>query len=370
MYAPQPQNDPNDDTGPDGLRQAGAGASLLTTTDALLPLLEADALTQARRAIAQAETSHAAALDVLETIAEAHVQPPIAAAAAANALLPSPTTEHFPPAQTGHEIVNTLHPDEQQKQSVDGMIALLMQQSQAARRRRASRWTNSALMIMGCLLLLWGGTFSHNLFLLFNLVGGWWAVEHVTKRRETSSDAGQARAVGTPEPIPTRYDLSLGDPRTVGALAVALRGGDRSIQQTASEALFALLPRVRASHAAHVTPDQMNALLELAFSSNSPMQIAVLQALEQIGDQRAIPLVQNLALSPHKAVRDQANQCLPFLTQRARQAEQSATLLRGAASPGATAGGRELLRPATSTTANAPRADELLRSADAARSGC
>ena len=242
-------------------------------------------------------------------------------------------------------LLSALQAAEQQKQSVDAMMALLIQETHAARRRKRARWAKNSLV---ALVIVWLLCVTHgrllNWWWVFNFGGGWWAIDKASGRR------GEA----------VRELRKAGDPRAVGALAVALRDGDQSIQHAASDALLNLLPRVRANHAAAITPDQMNALLELAFRSNFWMQIAVLKALEQIGDQRAIPVVQNLTLSSHKAVRDQANQCLPFLTERARRAKESATLLRGASSPGMTAGKGELLRPALQQ-ADATPPEELLR---------
>ena len=97
--------------------------------------------------------------------------------------------------------------------------------------------------------------------------------------------------------------------------------------------------------------------------STAPFQIAILKALEQIGDESAIPTVQALALcsltTPSaRQVRDAALHCLEFLPQVAQKNSASQQLLRASfsetpqqllrASPG---GGSEqtehLLHPAS-----------------------
>ena len=104
----------------------------------------------------------------------------------------------------------------------------------------------------------------------------------------------------------------------------------------------------------------MKAILELGFQSPPYVQIAVLTALEQIGDAQAIPLVENLAMSSSPQVRERAKQCLPFLRERSQRNELSLTLLRGTANPSMEATGKELLRPAVEETS----AENLLRPSD------
>lgn len=381
MYVPLYQNEPGRNN-PNG---AAPGDALFTTSTEPQTLYGEDALMQARRVIAQTppDSELCAGANACSELAGAEHVPEFRAVTfdlreaheagtnETDALHSVPAFDHTPASQAARELLGTLQSATLQKQSVDGMIALLTQETQAARQRRNALWARNLLVMTACmfLLTLTHGRFLGPFWLLFNLSGGWWAMEQATKRLPTSpktGEVGEARGTGMPAPARVRHDLSLADPRAVGALAVALKEGGGSIQHTASEALLALLPRVRPDHAVHIAPIQMNALLELAFRSHSSMQIAVLQALEQIGDGRAIPVVQNLALSPHRAVREQARQCLPFLTTRARKAEQSATLLRGAVSPGADAGGRELLRPTVSRIEQTTRPDELLRSTNPA----
>lgn len=232
------------------------------------------------------------------------------------------------------------------QQSVDDIMRRLMAETLLARRRKMLRRLKISGFVTTIVFLVWA---SH-----WNIAGNWWffwwigsgawaADQTMGKQRKSVSELRQA-----------------GDPRAVGVLAIAARDTEASVREPAQQALRELLPRVRADHAADITAVQMNALLELAFRSEPAMQIAVLQALEQIGDGRAVPVVQNLSLSPHPHVREQAKHCLPYLTERVRRAEQSATLLRGTASPTQTAAPHELLRSVSHSADNTP-ANELLR---------
>src|SRR5438309_324559 len=57
-----------------------------------------------------------------------------------------------------------------------------------------------------------------------------------------------------------------------------------------------LLPALRASDAAHITQDGMSALISLLHGADYALAIAVLKALQQVGDARAIPAVQSLEM--------------------------------------------------------------------------
>jgi hypothetical protein len=92
------------------------------------------------------------------------------------------------------------------------------------------------------------------------------------------------------------------------------------------------------------------------------LQMALLQALEQIGDDAAVPYVTELVNMPprfsvQKTVRDRAAACLPFLNEKAAQSRYSQTLLRGSAEPAAAP--ETLLRPANESHDTRP--EELLR---------
>lgn len=311
-----------------------------------LPHQQTEQMEQQETLDQEAQTQDTRSLEQARQAIERAASSPFSPPSVLTALQSSQPQERTQALQVTQGLLTTLQMAMLQKQGVDDMITLLLKETREARHRRQVRWVKAGLFVLVVVWLLWA---THlrllgNFWWLFSWGGGAWAVDQtLNRRRATVSALGQA-----------------GDPRAVGALAVAVRDGEKAVQQAANEALFALLPRVQANHAAYITPDQMNALLELAFRSNIYMQLAVLKALEQIGDQRAIPVVQNLAMSPDSAVRERAKQCLPFLTERARRAEQSATLLRGASVPSLTAGGRELLRPATQAEDATP-ADQLLR---------
>ena len=161
------------------------------------------------------------------------------------------------------------------------------------------------------------------------------------------------------------HALSIADePRAVGVLALALRESDSYVQMTAHSALLRLLPRVRASDAASIDAEQMGALLELAERNDPRMQIAILKALEQIGTDRAIPVVEHItAFGSTEEVRQKAQECLPYLFDRVRRTHEQATLLRISSAPTSREGREQLLRPAAATRPTEP-AEQLLRAAE------
>jgi hypothetical protein len=155
------------------------------------------------------------------------------------------------------------------------------------------------------------------------------------------------------------------DPRAAGALAVAWRDGDREVRQAAARALKEILPRLHASDAAHFSTDTMNAMVSLLLSEDPELLLAVLQGLEQVGDEHAIAAIQSMQASWEEAqpyIRDPqgrqtyqrlveaAQSCLTAIGTRAQKERQRQTLLRPAQNPDSPA--ETLLRPAGSTASD------------------
>lgn len=159
------------------------------------------------------------------------------------------------------------------------------------------------------------------------------------------------------------------DVRAVGALAEALDISDKGIRDRAKAALTLLLPRLQSSDAYLLNEVQRNSLyqhLKIEKALTTPdFMVALLAALEKVGDAGALPAVQALAActvttANGKRVQAAAAKCLPALRLRIRTQETSSTLLR--ASSAADTADASLLRPAHGGTANAP--EELLRAAN------
>lgn len=236
---------------------------------------------------------------------------------------------------------------ETQGWKVEETMALLQQEIEAARRLRQRRLLTAGgfVGLLLVLIALTNGKILDNLWWILQMGGGFWAADQAVGRR---LDATQTLK-------------NAGDPRAVGVLAVARKDGDKAVKYAAEDALQALLPRVRASDAAYITSEQMNALLTLGYHADSNIRTALLAALEQVGDARAVPVVQNLLTDPKESVRERAAQCLPFLEERVRRAQESMTLLRASAPTKLAVAPEQLLRPAVPTPAQTP-ASELLRS--------
>jgi hypothetical protein len=123
--------------------------------------------------------------------------------------------------------------------------------------------------------------------------------------------------------------------RAVGPLAEALTWKDKSIRIIAEAALIRLLPRIQASDADCLNEKQRKCLHQALYCKNEPLVLAILTALEQVGDEKAMPYVEKLAAgrtrsSWEKRIQAAAEVCLPYLKQRVEEARSRQTLLRAA----------------------------------------
>jgi hypothetical protein len=146
--------------------------------------------------------------------------------------------------------------------------------------------------------------------------------------------------------------LQTNDVRVVGPLLAALFNLNGVSEAAIANALCRLLPQMQASDAAMLTAEHRrwlhrclstNAtskfkLPDLTLLTMADLQIAVLKAMEQVGDEAALPHVEALAEMETKdpersAVRDAARACLPFLYIHIEQAKIGQELLRAAGDP-------------------------------------
>jgi hypothetical protein len=154
----------------------------------------------------------------------------------------------------------------------------------------------------------------------------------------------------------------LDDIRSVGPLAEALELRNAGIQRIAEAALIRLLPRLRASDAGLLSAEQRSYLYRALNGKNEELILAILQALEQVGEGAAFPFVKRLAEGKGRAessirVLKTAQECLPFLWQKAANERASNELLRAGGRPDTPAD--ILLRPAAGVADSAQ--DLLLR---------
>jgi hypothetical protein len=156
------------------------------------------------------------------------------------------------------------------------------------------------------------------------------------------------------------------DVRAMGALIEALDWPEEQVRVAARLALLRLLPRLRASDATLLRPGQRASLYRYLKMRNAHRDVdfllAILKALEQVGDASALPPVQRLAEGAghtynQRRVRRAARECLPYLEARAEQQRASQTLLRASSAVATTP--QMLLRPATGGNNAEPQ--QLLR---------
>jgi hypothetical protein len=174
------------------------------------------------------------------------------------------------------------------------------------------------------------------------------------------------------------------DVRSIGPLVDALHLDDGMTREVAIEALTGLLPRLKASDAALLNDAQRAKLCQiLSLPVENPFykdfrdlfrpannravafRVAILRAFEQVGDSKALAVVERLAkreakTEGEKRIQEAAEACLPALQYRAEQERSSQTLLR-AAMP-SSAASETLLRAAAGTQDTAP--EQLLRASE------
>jgi hypothetical protein len=164
-----------------------------------------------------------------------------------------------------------------------------------------------------------------------------------------------------------RRIIALDIPQAVGPLIDVLATQGCVAGGKIKVALIRLLPRLRSSDASFLTSrhrkslNQFFRLDESWRDSNgvhgAALKIAVLRALEQIGDETSLPAVERLAKSARDPqVRAAAQDCLPFLQHRIEKARIEQTLLRAS---GTGYSPEVLLRPANNEAEAAP--EQLLR---------
>jgi len=151
------------------------------------------------------------------------------------------------------------------------------------------------------------------------------------------------------------------DVRVCGPLLELWHSGDPETRLLVEASLVRLLPLFRASDVALLNARQHDLLDQVLSSGSVGLTLAVLKALEQIGDKRELPLVERLAAGGGLAkreerVRQAAQECLPYLQQRVLGMEANQTLLRASDRLEAS---DTLLRAAQNSTATS--AEQLLR---------
>lgn len=204
---------------------------------------------------------------------------------------------------------------------------------------------------------LFGDTAADLVLSLLAMLGWGWSVGEI-------SDAARSNALKTVE--------AATDSRLVGVLIEMTSSGDIELRQSAKKALTNILPQIRASDAPYISDKSMPMLIGLV---NKPPDVhlilAVIKALSQVGDERAIPVVKLLSEYPMTAsefymterniniVREAAKVCLPTLISRSEQAKLRKTLLRAADASDEESSA--LLRPAA---ASMEKPERLLRVSD------
>lgn len=268
-----------------------------------------------------------------------------------------PAPEAMTPAESLPELSQEY---ERELSSPDALAAMLLQPFQEVMCRRrhtlflttiAGTWTAACGIAFP--LILWSSTaplrVTEGLFV--GLICG------LLLTAKLSSE-GYWRLQNLLAPLETAGDLRITGPLL--EIAASEEGGPRTL---ALRMLTPLLPRFRTEDAPALTDAQYAALLRTLSRVGAPSDyyLAAFQALEQIGDRRALPLVERLAKGHGSGLHDRriqgaAQDCLPALKRLCNHQRDGQTLLRAVISePPADS----LLRPAHSDASS--EAAELLR---------
>jgi hypothetical protein len=157
-------------------------------------------------------------------------------------------------------------------------------------------------------------------------------------------------------------------PQTLGILAMAASepygrpwNGSGAIRMAASEALPKIVAALEPAHYGALPAGTVSWLCKLLGDGSSYAAFPALDALRVIGDGSAVQPVARLARrAADPAVRRTAEELLPILQERQKQAQAAAGLLRPAEALAAAP--EELLRPAAGSADESP--EELLRASD------
>jgi|SRR5579871_752209 len=223
-------------------------------------------------------------------------------------------------------------------------------------------WLIPAILVGGICALWLGGIFGCLVGIVCNplLMPIWLSIDnsHVNRVRRAAAIAlGRLRF-----------------PESVGALARGAVDRNASVRQASAQALSIVAPLLTSEHygklEAEAVPNLCNALVYYEKGSREMdkdifpnfakrrEELELLEALEKVGDGRAIPTVQWIVQGgTDQDLRATARRILPLLLERERKEKEHQILLRGSEAPAASP--EQMLRPATINMTEPP--EVLLR---------
>ena len=157
------------------------------------------------------------------------------------------------------------------------------------------------------------------------------------------------------------------DVSIIGPLTEALEYRSKAVRREAASTLIRLLPRLQSADADLLNSQQVVILNRALMGKNPELVLAIVRALEHVGDSRAISGVEGLASGNGIANADErmqavAGQTLLVLQERAETERVRSTLLRASAS--SEAGADILLRPSAELADT--QKQQLLRASNSA----
>jgi HEAT repeat protein len=200
------------------------------------------------------------------------------------------------------------------------------------RRRRRRRALTISLSLSAGLLVFFGFVLGlHNL--TYGMVLGIW-IGFGLFYLLWSSDRFKNMTAGEIASVLAQYD----DLRAIGPLLEALNCPEPDVRVLSELALARLLPRLTAADAALLNEEQYLCLFRALYSRYTDLVVGVIRAFREIGDERALLTVRQLAGRPPRSPRQQfihraARECLPALQERLERERAGNVLLRPASQP-------------------------------------
>lgn len=123
------------------------------------------------------------------------------------------------------------------------------------------------------------------------------------------------------------------DLRAVGPLLETRESEDANLKQLAQQSLLRLLPRLKSSDANLLDEVQLQCMGRALKSKDFVFVCAILKAMEQVGDEKHLELVQRLSKKEttnpiQLRIREAAQECEPYLRKRVEETQLANTLLR------------------------------------------
>lgn len=122
------------------------------------------------------------------------------------------------------------------------------------------------------------------------------------------------------------------DVRAIPLLLEVFEYSESDVKSAARDGLIEFLPMLCVSDSSLLTENHRKILNQALGNRDKPLQLAILKALEQIGDPSSLPAVQEILDFPYadsyRDLQESASQCIGFIRMNSDEVQNAQTLLR------------------------------------------